>query len=96
MLTAGISYSSSGYRIEVTDVPLWAIVVQEIALTLCSDRAGHALCQGRGPFGWGTGRGLGPRLVSTASRRESRRWSVPVTADEVRAHYPELLLELDD
>jgi len=35
-------------------------------------------------------------MLSVASRRQVRRWTTPLTDDEVRRHFPESLLDLDD
>jgi hypothetical protein len=94
MLIATIALSRAGYRLEIAEAPLWALVVEEIALTVCCRLTDHALCRGIGPhrFGFDTGQ----RLLSVAGRRARRRWSAPIPEDDVRRHFPELLIDLDD
>ncbi len=90
MLSTSIRYSRDGYRLVVSDVPLWAVVAEDIAETACV-RLGHPLCRGSWPIGFR----LGQWLLSPASRREQERWSTPLDADLVRSVFPESLLDLD-
>jgi hypothetical protein len=94
MLIASVSSSRAGYRLEIADAPLWALVVEDVALTICCERTGHPLCRGIGPSGFGFG--AGQRLLGVATRRARRRWSVPITADDVRTHFPELVVDVDE
>ena len=91
MLIATVSYGRGGYRLEVADAPLWALVVEEVALAVCCEGTGHPLCRGIGPFGFG----FGQRLLSMAARRELPRWSAPITEVDVRAYFPEKLIDLE-
>jgi hypothetical protein len=94
MLVAHVSLSREGYRLEIVDAPLWALVVEDVALTICCQLTDHVLCRGIGPFGFGFD--TGQRLLSVASRRERRRWSAPIAEDHVRTHFPEFMIDLDD
>ena len=93
MLTAAVTSSRSGYRLEVAAAPLWALVAEEIAFALCT-RLGHPLCGGIGLAGFG--RRLGLRLLSPACRRSRRLWSAPLTTDEVRILAPWSLADLEE
>ena len=93
MLTATVSHSRLGYRLEVASAPLWALVAEEVADALCA-RLGHPLCSGIGPSGFG--RRLGQRLLSPACRRSRRLWSAPLTTEEVRIVSPWSLTTLDE
>jgi hypothetical protein len=92
MLIASVRLSRAGYRVHVVDAPLWALVIEDIAHTICCDRTGHPVCRGVGPFAWG----LGSRLMGAAARRERPRWSAPLTVEDVLAHFPESLIDLGD
>jgi hypothetical protein len=94
MLIATVSHSRAGSRLEVADAPLWALVIEDVALTVCCRTTGRALCRGVGP--WGFGFDTGQRLLGVATRRARRRWSAPITADEVRTLFPETLIDLGD
>jgi len=89
MLIASVRLGSAGYRVHVVDVPLWAFVIEETADALCCERTGHPVCRGVGPFG----RGVGSRLMGVAGRRERPRWSAPITVAEVRASFPEFVID---
>ena len=93
MLTATVSHSRFGYRLEVASAPLWALVAEEVADALCA-RLGDPLCSGIGPSGFG--RRLGQRLLSPACRRSRRLWSAPLTTEEVRIVSPWSLITLDE
>jgi hypothetical protein len=91
MLTTSIRYSADGYRLVVTDVPLWAVVAESVAETACA-WLGHPLCRGTSPLAFQ----LGQRLLSPASRREQGRWSTPISDDQVRETFPESVVDLDE
>jgi hypothetical protein len=48
------------------------------------------LCQGTWPIGFR----LGQRLLSPASRRQRKRWSTPLTDEQVRQAFPESVIDL--
>jgi hypothetical protein len=91
VLTTYVSSSREGYSLQVVEVPLWAHAVQEAYASLCC-RLHHRLCDIAWPPGWR----VGQTMLSVASRREVRRWTTPLTDDEVRRHFPESVLDLDD
>ncbi len=91
VLTTRIWSSREGYSLHVVEAPLWAYVVSEVYATLCT-RLNHRLCDIAWPPGWR----IGQAMLSVASRREVRRWTTPLTDDEVRRHFPESVLDLDD
>jgi hypothetical protein len=64
MLTTTITYGRDGYRLRVAEAPLWSVVAEDVAESLCA-RSGHPLCQGTWPIGFR----LGQWLLSQASRR---------------------------
>jgi hypothetical protein len=89
MLTAHITCSRDGYRLLVADVPLWAVLAEEIAGRLCT-RLGHPLCRAR----WRATFALGQWLLSPAARRQRQRWSAPLDDTEVRRTFPESVIDL--
>ena len=91
VLTTHVSSSREGYSLCVVEVPLWAYAVAEAYASLCC-RLDHRLCDIAWPPAWR----VGQRMLSLASRREVRRWTTPLTDDEVRQHFPESVLDLDD
>jgi hypothetical protein len=91
VLTTYVSSSREGYSLHVVEVPLWAYAVQEAYASLCY-RLHHRLCDVAWPPAWR----VGQTMLSVASRREVRRWTTSLTDDEVRRHFPESVLDLDD
>ena len=89
MLTTRITYGRDGYCVRVVEVPLWSVVAEDVAESLCA-RFGHPLCQGTWPIAFR----LGQWLLSPASRRERERWSTPLTDDLVRQEFPESAIDL--
>ena len=91
VLTTYVTSSREGYALHVVEVPLWAYAVQEAYASLCC-RLHHRLCD----IAWLPAWRVGQAMLSVASRREARRWTTSLTDDEVRRHFPESVLDLDD
>lgn len=91
VLTSYVASSREGYSLHVVEVPLWAYAVEQAYASLCT-RLHHRLCDIAWPPAWRAGQAM----LSVASRRQVRRWTTALTDDEVRLHFPESVLDLDD